>query len=155
MGLVNHLPQPAHIKPPPFVALHHITKVMQCPVGTLFDSLAVESANGNPAIAGRPAPVAPPLEDGAVLAVPAAIALLLRLAGADLDGPPADGGAQGGKSTVSGRAVGEVDKAIARVARADGVDGDVDLLEVGEAIGAKHVLNDVGLDRVEEVTCSR
>lgn len=110
LGLINHLAQTTDPEPPPLAALHHIIEVVQSARGTLFDPLAVESANGDAAVAGIGAPVSPPLEGEAVLVVPAAIALLLWFAGTDPDGPSADDGVQGGEGTVNGRAVGKSTK---------------------------------------------
>lgn len=124
LGLVNHLAQPTNIEPPPLVVLYHIIKVIQCPVGTLLNPLAIELASGNLAIARLGGPIAPSLESKIVLAVQAAIALLLGFAWTHPDRPSTYSCTQGGKGS---RAVGEVDEAVAWVSRADGVDRDVDI----------------------------
>ena len=124
LGLVNHLAQPTDIEPPPLVALYHIIKVIQGPVGTLFDPPSIESAHGN-LVSG--APIAPSPESTAVLAVVMAIALLLGLTWTYPYRPSADGCAQGIKGMLGSGSVGEVDEAVAWVPCADGVDRDVDI----------------------------
>lgn len=90
---------------------------------------------------GREGPIAPSVESKIVLAVRAAIALLLGLAWTYLDRPSTYICTQGGKGTVGCRAVGEVDETVAWVSRSDGVDRDVDIFKVAEAIGGKNFLD--------------
>lgn len=152
LSLVNHLPQPADVEPPPLEALYHVFKMIHCPVRTLFGALGVESPSGNPAIAGLGAPIAPSPGRRVGLVVPASIALLLGVAGTDLDRPSADGCAQGGKGMAGSVAVGEVDEAVAGVSPTDGVYGYMDLFKMVEAIGGEQFLNVVGFGRIREVT---
>ena len=106
------------------MALYHIIKVIQGPVGTLFDPPATDLANGNLASG---APIAPSPESKAVPAVVIAIALLLGLAWAYPYRPSANGCAQGTKGMVGSRSVDEVDETVAWVPCADGIDRDVDI----------------------------
>lgn len=126
--------------------------MIHCLVGTLFGPLGVESPSGNPAIAGLGALIAPSPGRRVGLVVPALIALLLGVAGANLDRPSADGCAQGGKGMAGSVAAGEVDEAVAGVLPTDGVYGYMDLFKIVKAIGGEQFLDVVGFGRIREVT---
>jgi hypothetical protein len=143
LSLVDHPIQPSDIESSSFV-IHHIFEMMQCPGWTLLDALPIVSIGRNLAIASLGVPITPSIEGVLVLAVEAATLLFFRLAWSDLDEPSVDLGTQGGKRTVGCRFVGEVDKAIAGVPRAHGINRDVDSFCLVEAIGGKEVLDVVG-----------
>lgn len=79
-------------------------------------------------------------------------ARLLGLAGADLERTAANRDVERFEGVVGRGLVGEVDEAVARVAAADGVDGDVNLFKVAKAALVEHLLDRAGLDRVQEVS---
>lgn len=145
LGLVNHLAQPSDIKSPPLVTvLDHVVEVIERAVWALVDTVSVGLDRGS--AARSCVPVAPSLKGEATATVRRAVSLLLWLARANLDGAPTDGNAQGGEGALGGVAVGEVDEAVARVARTDRIDRDVNLVEVAEAVGGQRLLDVVGLD---------
>lgn len=172
MVLVNHLAQAAD-KQAAAVLLQVLLVVVEGGVGALAAPLAGAAAV---ALVAVRVPVAPAVEAGAAVSVAAAAAVvagtaggvalaapagaaggrarLLGLAGADLEGAAADGDVEGLEGAVSGGLVGEVDEAVARVAAADGVHGDVNLFKVAEAALVEHLLDCAGLYRVQKVACN-
>ena len=86
-------------------------------------------------------PIAPSLKSKLVFAILLLVLLLLWFAWTNLDTPSMYGCTQGGNGTVGSRAVGEVYKAVAGVSRADGVDGNMDVLQVAKSILGKKFLD--------------
>lgn len=88
LGLVDHLRQTAHKHPPPLPVFNHRIEMVQSLSRTLFNAMTMWSAAGIIiviVIAGPGVPVTPSLEGVIGLAVEAAIALFLGLAGTDFD----------------------------------------------------------------------
>lgn len=126
----------------------HLVGASEASSGPLLPRLALELlaivARGRPPVAraleGRPA---------------VSIALLPRLAWTDLDLAATETGPEISQSSLSGGPLGKVHEAVARVASADGVDRDVDVLNVVEAILEKKLFNVLRLEDVVEIACDR
>lgn len=106
--------------------------------------LAIVARGGSPvtpALEGRPAAVS--------------IALLPRLAWTDLDLTTTETRPEISQSSLGGGPLSKVHKGVARVASADGVDRDVDVLNVVEAILEQKLLNVLRLEDVVEIACDR
>lgn len=142
MRLVHHLGQTTNIQPAAIVAVNRIFIVVQGATGPLLRVITsvVTVAAARRLITIRPGP-RPPVSPALKGRLVPLLAGLLGLAGADLEVASVNRGAQLGQRALGRLAVGKVDEAVARVARAHGVDGDVDVLEVVEAAACQDRLD--------------
>lgn len=147
--LVPVLGQSSNVQSLSLRLIGHLLRAVEASSGPLLPRLALELllaivARGRPpvtrALEGRPA---------------VSIALLPRLAWTDLDLAAAETRPEIRQSSLSGGPLGKVHKAVARVASADGVDRDVDVLNVVEAILEQKLLNVLRLEDVVEIACYR
>lgn len=143
--LVSHLGQSANIQSLSLGLISHLLRAVEATTGPLLalELLGIFATR-------RASPFA-----GSLLEARAAvlIALLPRLAWADLDLAAADRCLERGESALSSGSLGKVHKAVARVAVADGVNGHVDVLNVVKAIGNEKLLNVLRLEHIVEVAC--
>jgi hypothetical protein len=146
--LVLHLRQSANIQSLSLRLIDHIVGASESGTGgSLLSALVALELLA--IVARRASPVRPLLETRAAVS----IALLSRLAWTDLDLTAAEGSPERGEGALSSCSLDKVHKAVARVAGAHGVDRDVDVLNVVEAIGDEELFNVLRLEHVVEVTC--
>lgn len=143
--LVSHLGQAANIQALSLGLINHLLGAVEAATGPLVVLVLLGIL-----ASWRTSPVTSSLLEARAAVL---IALLPRLARADLDLTAAERGLERGESALSSCSLGKVHKAVARVAVADGVNGHVDVLNVVKAVGNEKLLNVLGLEHIVEVAC--